>query len=199
MAFGEFQSRRDHHGQWMVIPYDGAPSVQLFLPDRKTHTSNGAVVFWKGWLTPDAVVAWVGVAFALVEGNPQCESELWSSQIAKPQVYQRGTLGALSQNLAGVKEDVVVTLRVQSEPSTETRFYVWGDLRQGPSPAGMEMSLPDGGVSEVGIEVSPADLRESTGKAIIGNLLMKSSSLKLETDEIEDLLHQLESKLLLWR
>ena len=198
MAFGEFQDRRDHHGQWMVIPYNGTPSVQLFLPDRKADASRGAVIFWKGWLTPDAVNEWLSVAFALVDDDLRCESEIWSSEVGTPQSYQKATLGDLSKNLAGVKEDAVVTLRIHSQPGSRTRFYVWGDLRHGPTAAGSEMSLSGGDVPEVGVEVSPTDLREGTGRAIIVNLLIKSSTLKLALDEAEDLMHQLESKLIPW-
>jgi hypothetical protein len=190
MAFGEFANRPHPSGHFIVIPYDGDPAVQLFLP----HDKSAVAVVWKGWLTPGEAVDWVKTAFALID-NARCISEIWSAKDTQPETFESTQTTRLEESLKKVTDDAIVTLRLQPKLGAGDRLYVWGDLRQQPSPAGEKADLPNGGVSEVGIRVLPGDLRESTGKALVGNLLKRSTNINLRAGEVEDLLSQLESKI----
>jgi len=151
MSFGEFRNELTNQGHLIVIPYDGAPAVQLFLPYEKQAEHEKVAVFWKGWLTPGTAADWVNTAFSLVNGDPHCVSEVWSAKAAPPSTYGKTELDLLLNNLQQAVPDATVTLLVQTNEPQDDRFYVWGDLRQQPAPAGQSADLPNGGVSEVGI------------------------------------------------
>jgi hypothetical protein len=195
MSFGEFRNERTNQGHLIVIPYNGDPAVQLFLPDPKEAERSKVAVFWKGWLTPTTAADWVNTAFSMVNGNPRCVSEVWSSQEPRPVTYDKTDINRISSNLENVASEATVTLLVQTKDPDDDRFYVWGDLRKQATPAGKSAELPNGGVSEVGIRMTSAEFVEITGKAVISSLLKRSSNIDLKEGEVEDLLQQLESKI----
>ena len=126
---------------------------------------------------------------AMVDGNLQCVLDVWSHKSASPVVYTSLNLSSIEQDLTHAPADAVVSLDIKTS-SFQTRFYVWGDLRF-PAARVSPISGMDG---EVGIKLSPTDLVESTGKALVSRLLRKTMVLSVVDWEVEDLFSQMQSK-----
>jgi hypothetical protein len=195
MAFGASMNRVNDHGRWITIPYDGKPTMQLFIPQTREGNSQ-VILFWRGYLVPHVLAEWLKLTAALFENSIHCIADIWSDVPMQTKIYDASNIAGIESDLSPISGEVMVALDIHETIPPKSRFYVWADLRPTQAVAHSNVGN-DGDACEVGIKLAPDDLFDSSaGKAIVSRLIRKSSPIEFNEWEIEDLFSQLHSKLL---
>ena len=173
MAFGDLKVTKGSQGLTIIIPYDGAPSVWVFIP-HATGEQRRISIGWRGVITPGATKLWLYAVFGFEEAIQGLLVDWWNNLASQPKHYTRDNLEELIADVTsraprtGENRTTVTIAALEkgggAEHADGERYYVWGELSG-------DTGYPAARDAEVGIRlVSPA-LETSRGRALVTSLL----------------------------